>query len=40
MSYGDVEAVQGIDFDVKEGEVFAFLGPNLRDRGTVNPPSL
>ena len=28
MSYGDVEAVRGIDFDVKEGEVFAFLGPN------------
>jgi ABC-2 type transport system ATP-binding protein len=27
-SYGDVEAVRGIDLDVREGEVFAFLGPN------------
>jgi ABC-2 type transport system ATP-binding protein len=27
-SYGDVEAVCGIDLDVRRGEVFAFLGPN------------
>jgi ABC-2 type transport system ATP-binding protein len=27
-SYGDVEAVRGIDLDVRAGEVFAFLGPN------------
>jgi ABC-2 type transport system ATP-binding protein len=27
-SYGDLEAVRGIDLDVKRGEVFAFLGPN------------
>ena len=27
-SYGDVEAVSGIDLEVREGEVFAFLGPN------------
>jgi ABC-2 type transport system ATP-binding protein len=27
-SYGDVEAVRGIDLDVREGEIFAFLGPN------------
>jgi ABC-2 type transport system ATP-binding protein len=27
-SYGDVEAVQGISFDVARGEVFAMLGPN------------
>jgi ABC-2 type transport system ATP-binding protein len=27
-SYGDVHAVNGIDFSVREGEVFAFLGPN------------
>src|SRR5438093_876398 len=27
-SYGDVEAVKGIDLEVKEGEVFALLGPN------------
>jgi ABC-2 type transport system ATP-binding protein len=28
MSYGDVEAVRGIDLEVLEGEVFGFLGPN------------
>jgi ABC-2 type transport system ATP-binding protein len=27
-SYGDVEAVGGIDLEVRVGEVFAFLGPN------------
>jgi ABC-2 type transport system ATP-binding protein len=27
-SYGDVEAVCGIDLEVMPGEVFAFLGPN------------
>jgi ABC-2 type transport system ATP-binding protein len=27
-SYGDVEAVRGIDLEVQAGEVFAFLGPN------------
>ena len=27
-SYGDVEAVRGIDLEVNAGEVFAFLGPN------------
>ena len=27
-SYGDVEAVRGIDLEVQPGEVFAFLGPN------------
>ena len=27
-SYGDFEAVRGIDFDVKAGEVFGLLGPN------------
>jgi ABC-2 type transport system ATP-binding protein len=27
-SYGDVEAVRGIDFHVDRGEVFALLGPN------------
>ncbi|MBI3681473.1 MAG: ABC transporter ATP-binding protein [Acidobacteria bacterium] len=27
-SYGEVEAVRGIDFDVAEGEVFGLLGPN------------
>ncbi|HVO52835.1 MAG TPA: ABC transporter ATP-binding protein [Solirubrobacterales bacterium] len=28
MSYGDFEAVRGIDFEVARGEVFGFLGPN------------
>jgi ABC-2 type transport system ATP-binding protein len=27
-SYGDFEAVKGIDFEVKTGEVFGLLGPN------------
>jgi ABC-2 type transport system ATP-binding protein len=27
-SYGDVEAVRGIDLEVERGQVFAFLGPN------------
>ncbi|MGI8448918.1 MAG: hypothetical protein ACR2MP_17415, partial [Streptosporangiaceae bacterium] len=27
-SYGDIEAVRGIDFEVAAGETFGFLGPN------------
>ena len=27
-TYGDVEAVRGIDFEVGEGEIFGLLGPN------------
>ena len=27
-SYGDFEAVRGIDFEVADGEVFGLLGPN------------
>ncbi|MDQ3679241.1 MAG: ABC transporter ATP-binding protein [Actinomycetota bacterium] len=27
-SYGQLEAVRGVDLDVHEGEIFAFLGPN------------
>src|ERR1700744_5876506 len=26
--YGDFEAVKGISFEVKEGEIFGLLGPN------------
>jgi ABC-2 type transport system ATP-binding protein len=28
MSYGETEAVRGIDLEVRRGEIFAFLGPN------------
>lgn len=28
VSYGELEAVKGVDLEVAEGEVFAFLGPN------------
>jgi ABC-2 type transport system ATP-binding protein len=27
-SYGEIEAVRGIDFEIREGEVFGLLGPN------------
>ncbi|MEO3892556.1 ATP-binding cassette domain-containing protein [Nonomuraea sp. B5E05] len=27
-SYGKVDAVKGVDFEVRPGEVFGFLGPN------------
>jgi len=33
-SYGDVRAVQGIDFDVRSGEIFAMLGPNGAGKST------
>ncbi len=45
-SFGDLVAVDGIDFDVEAGEVFGFLGPNgagksstMRMIGAVSPPS-
>jgi len=33
-SYGDVRAVQGIDFEVARGEIFAMLGPNGAGKST------
>ena len=33
-SYGDREAVKGIDFEVPEGSFFAFLGPNCAGKST------
>ena len=33
-SYGNVEAVRGISFDVPEGSFFAFLGPNGAGKST------
>ena len=27
-TYGELEAVRGIDFEVQRGEVFGLLGPN------------
>jgi ABC-2 type transport system ATP-binding protein len=33
-SYGDVEAVRGIDLEVRPGEIFGFLGPNGAGKST------
>src|SRR6476659_7543242 len=32
--YGDVQAVGGIDLDIRAGEVFAILGPNGAGKST------
>lgn len=34
--YGDLEAVRGISFEIKAGEVFGLLGPTARGK---RPPS-
>ena len=33
-SYGDIKAVNGITFNVQEGEIFGFLGPNGAGKST------
>ena len=34
-SYGDVEAVRGVSFEVARGEVFCLLGPNGAGKTTI-----
>jgi len=33
--YGQLEAVRGVDLEVREGEIVAFLGPNGAGKTTI-----
>ena len=36
VSYGDIHAVKGISFEVREGEIFTLIGAN----GAMTPPEI
>ncbi len=38
-SYGDFTAVDGVEFDVAEGECFGILGPNGAGKTTIVEPT-
>ncbi|MGH2466926.1 MAG: ATP-binding cassette domain-containing protein, partial [Candidatus Limnocylindrales bacterium] len=33
-TYGEIQAVKGIDLEVRAGEIFGFLGPNGAGKST------
>ena len=36
-NYGDIQALKGISFDIKQGEFFGLLGPNGAGKTTTYP---